>query len=75
MLLHVELERPIGVHVTVDRRGERTEVLRCQTEPEYGPAMYSRHQLKRDGCLTAEDLVQIGRCRRPENRLGFGYQL
>ena len=37
--------------------------------------MYSRHQLKRAARLTAEDLVQIGRCRRPQNRLGFGYQL
>ena len=25
--------------------------------------MYSRHQLKRDARLTAEDLVQMGRCR------------
>ncbi len=37
--------------------------------------MYSRRQLKREAALTDADLVQIGRRRRPQNRLGFAYQL
>ena len=37
--------------------------------------MFARHQLKREGRLTGDDLAQIGKCRRPQNRLGFAYQL
>ena len=37
--------------------------------------MFARQQLKREGRLTADDLAQIGKCRRPQNRLGFAYQL
>src|SRR5208283_1491428 len=37
--------------------------------------MFSRHQLKRAAALTEEDPAQIGKCRRPHNRLGFAYQL
>ena len=37
--------------------------------------MFSRQQLKRAARLTDEDLVQIGKCRRPHNRLGFAYQV
>ena len=37
--------------------------------------MFSRQQLKRAARLTSEDLVQIGKCRRPHNRLGFAYQV
>jgi hypothetical protein len=37
--------------------------------------MFSRQQLKRAATLTEEDLVQIGKCRRPHNRLGFAYQV
>jgi hypothetical protein len=33
--------------------------------------MFSRDQLKRAASLTEEDFVQLGRCRRPHNRLGF----
>jgi hypothetical protein len=36
--------------------------------------MFSRDQLKRAASLTEEDFVQLGRCRRPHNRLGFAYQ-
>src|SRR5216683_5110878 len=39
------------------------------------PAMFSRHQLKRAGALTEDDLAQIGKCRRLHNRLGFAYQV
>ena len=37
--------------------------------------MFSRQQLKRAATLTEEDLKQIGKCRRPYNRLGFAYQV
>jgi hypothetical protein len=37
--------------------------------------LFSRQQVKRDVALTEEDLVQIGKCRRPHNRLGFAYQV
>ena len=37
--------------------------------------MFSRDQLKRAATLTKEDLVQLGKCRRPHNRLGFVYPL
>ena len=37
--------------------------------------MFSRDQLKRAASLTEEDLVQLGKCRRPHNRLGFAYQV
>lgn len=37
--------------------------------------MFSRQQLKRAAAFTDEDLVQIGKCRRPHNRVGFGYQV
>src|ERR1700757_4556550 len=37
--------------------------------------MFSRDQLKRAATLTEEDYVQLGRCRRPHNRLGFAYQV
>jgi hypothetical protein len=37
--------------------------------------MLSRDQLKRAASLTEEDFVQLGKCRRPHNRLGFAYQV
>jgi Domain of unknown function (DUF4158) len=37
--------------------------------------MFSRDQLKRAATLTKEDFVQLGKCRRPHNRLGFAYQV
>ena len=37
--------------------------------------MFSRQQLKRAAALNREDLRQIGKCRRPHNRLGFAYQV
>ena len=37
--------------------------------------MFSREQLKRAASLTEEDFVQLGKCRRPHNRLGFAYQV
>jgi hypothetical protein len=37
--------------------------------------MFSRDQLKRAGTLTEEDFVQLDKCRRPHNRLGFAYQV
>ena len=37
--------------------------------------MFSRDQLKRAANLTEEDFVQLGKCRRPHNRLGFAYQV
>jgi len=36
---------------------------------------YSRRQLRQEASLTALDIDQINQCRRPHNRLGFGYQL
>jgi hypothetical protein len=36
-------------------------------------AQIRRDQLKRAANLTEEDLVQLGRCRRAHNRLGFAY--
>ena len=36
---------------------------------------YSRKQLAEKASLTDEDLVHINQCRRPYNRLGFGYQV
>ena len=41
----------------------------------YHSGMFSRDQLKRAATLTEEDYVQLGRCRRPHNRLGFAYQV
>jgi len=38
-------------------------------------AMYSRQQLQRAARLTGADLVEVSRRRRPQNRLGFAYQL
>jgi hypothetical protein len=35
--------------------------------------VFSRDQLKRAATLTEEDFVQLGKCRRPHNRLGFAY--
>jgi uncharacterized protein DUF4158 len=37
--------------------------------------MFSRDQLKRAATLTEEDFVQLDKCRRPHNRLGFAYQV
>src|ERR1700730_11557277 len=37
--------------------------------------MFSRDQLKRAASLTEEDFVQLAKCRRPHNRLGFAYQV
>src|SRR6266481_3153984 len=37
--------------------------------------MLSRDQLKRAASLTEEDFVELGKCRRPHNRLGFAYQV
>jgi hypothetical protein len=37
--------------------------------------MYSRRQLKREAALNERDLVEVGKCRRAQNRLGFAYQL
>jgi len=37
--------------------------------------MFSRDQLKRAASLAEEDFVQLGKCRRPHNRLGFAYQV
>jgi Domain of unknown function (DUF4158) len=37
--------------------------------------MFSRQQLKHAAALTDADLVQIGKCRRAHNRLGFAYQV
>jgi hypothetical protein len=37
--------------------------------------MFSRDQLKRAAALTDEDFVQLGKCRRPHNRLLFAYQV
>jgi hypothetical protein len=37
--------------------------------------MFSRDQLKRAASLTDEDFVELGKCRRPHNRLGFAYQV
>jgi Domain of unknown function (DUF4158) len=37
--------------------------------------VFSRNQLKRAASLTEEDFVQLAKCRRPHNRLGFAYQV
>jgi Domain of unknown function (DUF4158) len=37
--------------------------------------VFSRDQLKRAAILTEEDFAQLGKCRRPHNRLGFAYQV
>jgi Domain of unknown function (DUF4158) len=37
--------------------------------------MFSRDQLRRAARLAEEDFVQLGKCRRPHNRLGFAYQV
>ena len=37
--------------------------------------MFFRDQLKRAASLTEEDFAQLGKCRRPHNRLGFAYQV
>jgi hypothetical protein len=41
--------------------------------------MYSRVLtnpcITRAATLTEEDFVQLGKCRRPHNRLGFAYQV
>jgi hypothetical protein len=37
--------------------------------------MFPRDQLKRAATLTEEDFVQLGKCRRPHNRLGFAYEV
>jgi hypothetical protein len=37
--------------------------------------MFSRDQLRRAASLTEEDFVQLGKCRRPHNRLGFADQV
>jgi Tn3 transposase DDE domain/Domain of unknown function (DUF4158) len=37
--------------------------------------MFSRDQLKRAASLIEEDFVELGKCRRPHNRLGFAYQV
>jgi hypothetical protein len=36
---------------------------------------FCRHQLKRAASPTEEDFAQLGKCRRPHNRLGFAYQV
>jgi hypothetical protein len=37
--------------------------------------MFPREQLKRAATLSEEDFVQLGKCLRPRNRLGFAYQV
>ncbi len=37
--------------------------------------MFSRDQLRRAASLTEEDFVQLGKCRRLHNRLGFAHQV
>ena len=37
--------------------------------------MCSRRQLKRGAALSECDLAEVRKCRRPQNRLGFAYQL
>jgi hypothetical protein len=37
--------------------------------------MYSAQQLAEKTVLTAADLVEVRRCRRDHNRLGFAYQM
>jgi TnpA family transposase len=39
------------------------------------PLSFSRGQLIREASLTETDLVEIARCRRDHNRLGFAYQI
>jgi hypothetical protein len=41
----------------------------------FAVSLFSRDQLKRAASLTEEDFVQLGKCRRPHNRLGFAYQV
>src|SRR5512143_1749557 len=39
------------------------------------PLSYSRGQLVREASLTEVDLVEVEKCRRDHNRLGFAYQI
>jgi hypothetical protein len=39
------------------------------------PLSFSRGQLIREASLTETDLVEIAKCRRDHNRLGFAYQI
>jgi hypothetical protein len=43
----------------------------CLGVRDITPVMFSRDQLKRAASLTEEDFVQLGKYRRPHNRLGF----
>src|SRR5690242_4268713 len=36
---------------------------------------FSRGQMVREASLTEADLVEVARCRRDHNRLGFAYQI
>jgi hypothetical protein len=39
------------------------------------PLSFSRGQMIREASLTETDLVEIAKCRRDHNRLGFAYQI
>ena len=39
------------------------------------PLSFSRGQMVREASLTEVDLVEVGKCRRDHNRLGFAYQI
>jgi Domain of unknown function (DUF4158) len=39
------------------------------------PFVFSRGQMIREASLTDADLVEIAKCRRDHNRLGFAYQI
>jgi hypothetical protein len=39
------------------------------------PPSFSRGQMIREASLTEADLVEIAKCRRDHNRLGFAYQI
>src|SRR3954452_4729390 len=52
-----------------------TDVYLDRLVPSMTSLAFARGQLVREASLTAADLVEVGKCRRDHNRLGFAYQI
>src|SRR3954454_21578055 len=52
-----------------------TSVFLVRLGPSMTPLSFSRRQMVREASLTEGDLVEVEKCRRGHNRLGFAYQI
>src|SRR5512144_1041965 len=52
-----------------------TSVFPVRMRPSMTPLSFSGRQMVREASLTEVDLVEVEKCRRDHNRLGFAYQI